>query len=403
MIHAKKLRKDFPLLKKRVRGKKLVYLDNAATTQKPVHVIEAMDSYYREHNANVHRAIHQLSEEATQLYENAHRDAAEFIGAAGMEEVIFTKNTTESLNLVAYSLVPTLKRGDEIVLTQMEHHSNLVPWQQSAKRHNITLKFIEIDDTGELDKKSIEKNITKKTKLVAVAHVSNSLGTINDVKTIAQIAHENGAVCIVDGAQSVPHMKVDVKRLDVDFLAFSAHKMLGPTGIGVLYGKKELLQEMTPFLYGGGMIREVKWKDTSFIDLPWKFEAGTPNVAEGVGLSAAIAYLKKIGMDNIEKQEKKMVEYSLKKLSSVKNITTYGPKRRAAVFSFNVDGVHAHDVSAILDSEGIAVRGGHHCTMPLMSLLGVPGTARASLSVYNDEDDIDMLIKGIEKVKKVFG
>ncbi len=403
MFNVERIKKDFPILKKKVRGKKLVYLDNAATTQKPFQVIEAMNSYYREHNANVHRAIHQLSEEATQLYEKAHEDAANFVGAAGMEEIVFTKNTTESLNLVAYSLVPTLKRGDEIVLTQMEHHSNFVPWQQLAKRHGITLKFIEINNNGKLSDKSIEKNITKKTKIVAVAHVSNSLGTINDVRKIAKIAHENNALCVVDGAQSVPHMKVDVKKLDVDFLAFSGHKMLGPTGIGVLYGKKELLEEMGPFLFGGGMIKEVGWKDTTFIDAPWKFEAGTPNIAEAAGLSAAIRYLEKIGMENIEKQEKKLVDYTLKKLSGMKGVVGYGPKKKAGVFSFNVDGVHAHDVSAILDSEGVAIRGGHHCTMPLMSLLGVSGTSRASISVYNDEKDIDALCGGIEKVKKVFG
>ena len=402
MLNVERIKKDFPILRKKVRGKRLVYLDNAATTQKPLQVVEAMNSYYREHNANVHRAIHQLSEEATQLYEKAHEDAAHFIGAAGMEEIVFTKNTTESLNLVAYSLVPTLKKGDEIVLTQMEHHSNLVPWQQLAKRHGIALKYIEIDDQGELNEQSIKKNITKKTKIVAVAHVSNTLGTINDIKKISKIAHEHGALCAVDGAQSVPHMEVDVRKLDADFLAFSGHKMLGPTGIGVLYGKKELLDGMQPFLFGGGMIKEVGWKDTTFADAPWKFEAGTPNIAEAAGLSAAIAYLGKIGMGNVEKREQKLASYALHQLSAIKDITLYGPKKRAGVFSFNIDGVHAHDVSAILDSEGIAIRGGHHCAMPLMSLLGVPGTGRASLSVYNDEDDIDALAGGIEKVKKVF-
>ncbi len=402
MINVPKVRKDFPIFQRKVRGKKLTYLDNAATTQKPMQVIESMNEYYRKHNANVHRAIHQLSEEATQLYEKAHEDCARFIGAAGMEEMVFTKNTTESLNLVAYSLVPTLKKGDEIVLTQMEHHSNLVPWQQLAKRHHIKVKFIDIDRNGELDHRSIAQNITKKTKIVSVAHVSNTLGTINDVKRIAKIAHEHGAVCVVDGAQSVPHMKVDAQKLDVDFLAFSGHKMLGPTGIGVLYGKQELLEKMQPFLFGGGMIREVGFKETTFIDAPWKFEAGTPNIAEAVGLSAAIAYLEKIGMENVEKQEKKLVGYALKTLGAAGDVAVYGPQKRAGVFSFNVGSVHAHDVSAILDSLGVAIRGGHHCTMPLMSVLGIVGTSRASISVYNDERDIDALILGIEKVKQVF-
>ena len=398
----KGIRKDFPILNRKVNGKRLIYLDNAATTQKPRQVIEAMDKYYRENNANVHRAIHQLSEEATQLYEKAHKDAARFINASGMEEIIFTKNATEGLNLCAYSLTSSLKKGDEIVLTQMEHHSNLVPWQQLAKQRGLSIRYIPITKKGELNDEAFQKTITKKTRIVAVAHVSNTLGTINDVRAISKIAHENGALFVVDGAQGVPHLKVDVRKLDADFLAFSGHKMLGPTGIGVLYGKKELLEKMPPFLMGGGMIREVTWKDSSWNDLPWKFEAGTPNVAEAVGLSAAISYLESIGMDDVEKRERELVKYALKRLASIKGLESYGPVKRAGVFSFNINGVHAHDVSAILDSEGIAIRGGHHCTMPLMGLLGVAGTSRASISVYSTEEEINALAWGIEKVKKVF-
>jgi cysteine desulfurase / selenocysteine lyase len=399
---AGKIRKDFPIFSKKVNGKRLVYLDNAATTQKPLQVIKAMDSYYREHNANVHRAIHQLSEEATALYEKAHKGAARFINASGMEEIIFTKNATEGLNLAAYSLTAGLKKDDEIVISQMEHHSNLVPWQQMALQRGLSLRYIPVAKTGELSIENIQKTITKKTKIVAVAHVSNTLGTINDVQKISKIAHENGALCVVDGAQGVPHLPVDVRKLGVDLLSFSGHKMLGPTGIGVLYGKKDVLEKMPPFLMGGGMIREVGWEKTSWNDLPWKFEAGTPNVAEAVGLSAAIDYLEGIGMKNVEKREQELVNFTLKKLSSIKDVDSYGPKKRAAVFSFNVKGVHAHDVSAILDSEGVAIRGGHHCTMPLMGILGVAGTSRASLSVYNTEEEIDALCAGIEKVKKVF-
>ncbi|MBS3111241.1 cysteine desulfurase [Candidatus Woesearchaeota archaeon] len=401
----RKIREDFPILEKPIReGKRLVYLDTAATAQKPRQVIGAMDEFYRRHNANVHRAIHQLSEEATEIYEEAHRAVAGFINAGSMEEVIFTKNATESLNLLAYTLVPRLKKGDEIVLTQMEHHSNLVPWQQLAKRQGTPIKFITLTSDHQLNKESVEKTITDKTKVVAVAHVSNTLGTINDVQEIAKMAHERHAWCVVDGAQSVPHLPIDAQKLGCDFLAFSGHKMYGPSGIGVLYGRKELLEEMPPFLFGGGMIRSVDWEGSAWNGLPWKFEAGTPPMAEAAGLLAAVTYLKGIGMGAIGKHEKELASYALKTLSSLKNVTLYGPrKNRAGVFSFNVKGVHAHDVAAILDAEGIAVRGGHHCTMPLMSVLGVPGTARASLGIYSTTEDIDALAAGIGKVQKVFG
>ena len=403
ILDVEQIRKDFPILQRKVHGKPLVYLDNAATSQKPNQVIEAIDNYYKNYNANIHRSIHTLGEEATEKYEEAHDKAAEFINADSYQNIIFTKNTTESLNLLAYSLTSKLKKGDEIVISQMEHHSNFVPWQQLAKQRSLKLKFIKINEEGLFDADSINENITKKTKIVSLTHVSNVLGTINSIKDIAKIAHENSALMVADGAQSAPHMPVDVKNLNVDFYAFSGHKMLGPTGIGVLYGKRELLEEMQPFLYGGEMIREVKFDDTKFNDLPWKFEAGTMNIAEGIGLSAAIDYLNNIGMGQIQKRDRELADYAIKRLKEIKDLTIYGPEERGAVVSFNLKNIHAHDVSQILDSEGIAIRAGHHCCMPLMSVLKVPATARASFYLYNTEEEIDKLISGLHKVKKIFG
>ena len=397
------IRKDFPILQRKVHNKPLVYFDNAATSQKPRHVIEAIDFYYKNYNANIHRSIHQLGEEATEKYEEAHSKVADFINADSYQNIVFTKNTTESLNLAAYSLTAGLKKDDEIVISQMEHHSNLVPWQQLAKQRILKLKFIKIDNEGDLDEESINQNINKKTKIVSITHVSNVLGTINPIEKITKIAHENNALMVVDGAQAVPHMPVDVKRLDADFYAFSGHKMLGPTGIGVLYGRKELLESMQPFLYGGEMIREVRFDDTKFNDLPWKFEAGTMNIAEGIGLAVAVGYLNKIGMKQIQSRGKELTDYAMEKLKDIDGITIYGPKERGAVISFNVDDIHAHDVAQILDSEGVAIRAGHHCCMPLMSVLGVPATARASFYLYNTEKEIDTFINAIHKVKKVFG
>ena len=397
------IRKSFPILKRKVHGKPLVYLDNAATSQKPNQVIEAIDFYYKNYNANVHRSIHQLGEEATAKFEEAHQKIADFINADSYQNIVLTKNTTESLNLVAYSLTADLKKGDEVAISQMEHHSNFVPWQQLAKLRGLTLNFIKIDEEGKLDDESIKKNITKKTKIVSLTHVSNVLGTINPIKEIARIAHEVGSLIVVDGAQSTPHMPVDVKKLDADFYAFSGHKMLGPTGVGVLYGKKELLENMQPFLYGGEMIREVRFDDTKFNELPWKFEAGTPNIAEGIGLGVAIDYLKKIGMEKIHQRDKELVNYAIKRLKEIDNVTIYGPKERGAVIAFNVDKVHAHDVSQILDSEGVAIRAGHHCAMPLHSILGINSTARASFYLYNTEEEVDVFINAIHKAKKVFG
>jgi len=402
-INIEQIRKDFPILSRKIHGKPLIYFDNAATSQKPKQVIGSMNDYYHNYNANIHRSIHELGEKATEAYEKAHEKVADFISADSYQNIVFTKNTTESLNLLAYSLTSSLKKGDEIVISQMEHHSNFVPWQQLAKQRNLKLKFIKIDEEGNLDKKNIQECITKKTKIVSLTHVSNVLGTVNPIREIAKIAHEKGAVMVADGAQSAPHMPVDVKKLDVDFYAFSGHKMLGPTGIGVLYGKKELLQEMQPFLYGGEMINEVTFKDTTFNQLPWKFEAGTMNIAEAAGLSAAIDYLKKIRMAQIQLRDRELVDYAMKRMQELDFVSIYGPQERSAVISFNVKGVHAHDVSQILDSEGIAIRAGHHCCMPLMGVLGVPATARASFYLYNTEEEIDVFIKALYKVKKVFG
>ncbi|MBI2654256.1 cysteine desulfurase [Candidatus Woesearchaeota archaeon] len=397
------IRKDFPILQRKVHNKPLVYLDNAATSQKPGQVIEAIDFYYKNYNANVHRSIHQLGEEATAKFEEAHQKIADFINADSYQNIVLTKNTTESLNLVAYSLTAGLKKGDEIVISQMEHHSNFVPWQQLAKQRGLKLKFIKIDEEGKLDEESIKENITKNTKIVSITQVSNVLGTINPIEEITKIAHENNAFMVVDGAQAAPHMPIDVKKLDADFYAFSGHKMLGPTGVGVLYGKKELLESMQPFLYGGEMIREVRFEDTKFNELPWKFEAGTPNIIEGIGLGVAIDYLNEAGMKQVHERDKELVEYAMERLKEIKGVAIYGPKERGAVASFNVHGIHAHDVSQVLDSEGVAIRAGHHCCMPLMSVLGVAATARASFYLYNTEQEIDTFINAIHKVKKVFG
>ncbi len=403
ILDVESIRNDFPILQRKVHGKQLVYLDNAATSQKPKQVIDAITDYYTGYNANIHRSIHELGEEATEKYEESRKKVSEFINASLPEEIIFTKNSTESLNLLAYSLTSNLKKGDEIVISQLEHHSNFVPWQQLAKQRGLKLKFIEINKDIELDEDSIKKNITNKTKIVSIGHVSNAIGTINPVEKITKIAHENGALMIVDGSQSVSHMPVDVQKINSDFYVFTGHKMLGPTGIGVLYGKKDFLDSMQPFLYGGEMINEVKFEDTTFNKLPWKFEAGTMNIAEAIGLGAATDYLKKIGMENIQNHDSELTKYAFEKIKEIKDLTIYGQEERGPIISFNVRGVHAHDVSQILDSEGIAIRSGHHCCMPLMSVLKIPATARASFYLYNTEEEVDKFIKALDKVKKVFG
>ncbi len=401
LLNVELLRNDFPILSRKVNSTPLVYLDNAATTQKPRHVIAAIRDYYENYNANVHRGIHALSEEATEAYEAAHGKAAKLIGA-DFEEIVFTRNTTESINLLAYSLGLQLKKSDEILLSEMEHHSNLVPWQQIAKKVGAKVKYARITSEGLIDTDDFAAALSRKTKIVSIAHVSNVLGTINPVKEMARIAHDNGALFVVDAAQSVPHMPVDVKQLGCDFLAFSSHKMLGPTGIGVLYGRKELLDSMQPFIYGGDMIREVTFEGTRFNELPWKFEAGTPNIAGAIGFGAAIGYLKKVGMDNVFWHEKVLADYAVEQLMSEPGVTVYGPKERAGIVSFNIGTIHAHDVAAILDQEGIAIRGGHHCAMPLMSKLGISGSARASFYLYNTKEEVDALVSALGRVRKVF-
>ncbi len=398
-INAQEIKKDFPLLQRKFYDKQLVYLDSASTTQKPSVVIESLKEFYEKYNANVHRGIYKLSEEATQLYESAREKIAKFVGARP-EELIFAKSCTEAINLLAYSL--ELKEGDEILISEMEHHSNFVPWQQIAKEKKAKLRFVKVDEEGKLDLESLKAQLNEKTKIVSITHVSNVLGTINPIKEIADIVHKNSsAVFIVDAAQSVGHMKINVKDLDADFLAFSGHKMLGPVGIGCLYGKAELLQKMKPFLYGGDMIKEVTFEKTEFNDLPWKFEAGTQPIAEAIALAKAIEYLEQIEMDTVEEHDRILTQYALEKLREL-GAKIYGPNERAPVISFNLEGIHSHDIATILDGEAIAVRGGHHCCMPLMSVLGISGAARVSFYIYNTKEDVDALIEGIKKVKKVF-
>ncbi|MBI4439245.1 cysteine desulfurase [Candidatus Woesearchaeota archaeon] len=399
-MNTESIRKDFPILRRTINGKQLVYLDSAATSQKPRQVIDAIKSHYENSNANVHRGVHTLSQEATETYEAAHEKCAQFINA-GFDEIIFTKNATESINLVAYSLSHSLKKGDEILSTEMEHHSNLVPWQQIALAKGAKIKFAKATEEG-LDLEDVKKKITKKTRIVAVTHASNVLGTINPVKEIGELAHSKGAVMLVDGAQSVPHMPVDVKEIGCDFMAFSAHKMLGPDGLGILFGKSELLKNMPPFLFGGDMIREVKLDTTRFNSLPWKFEAGTPNVAGAAGFSAAIDYLASVGMDNIREHEKQLTAYCMKRLGSETDVKIYGPRKRTGLVSFNLGKIHAHDTAALLDQEGIEVRAGHHCAMPLAEKLGITASVRASFYLYNKKQEIDLLASALEKARSVF-
>ena len=383
ILNVREIRENFEVLNEKVNGKPLVYLDSGATSLTPKVVVEAVNEFYNKYNANIHRGIHALSEKATIAYEEAHKKVGKFLNCK-WDEVIFTKNTTESLNLLAFSLVKDLKENDEILISEMEHHSNIVPWQELAKEKRIKLNYIKVKD-GELDLDDLKEKLNDKTKIVSITHVSNVLGCVNPIKEIGELVHEKNALFIVDGAQSVPHMKVDVKDLEVDFLAFSGHKMMGPTGVGVLYGKKELLEEMNPFLYGGDMISEVKFKGSKWNELPWKFEAGTPMIAQGIGLGRAVEFLDEIGMDRIKEYEDYLTEYALEKLNEIEKVKVFGPREnRAGVISFNVEGVHAHDVSAILDREGVAVRGGHMCAMPLVTeVLKEGSVVRASLYVYN--------------------
>lgn len=400
-MNLKKLRKDFPILKKRFHGKPLVYLDSAATTQKPIQVIRAIETFYKESNANVHRGIYELSEKATAQYEGARKKVADFIGASP-EEIIFVRNTTEAINLVANTFgAEQLDEKHTILLTQMEHHSNLVPWQRVAEKKLGNLEFVPITSDGRLNAEKAAVLLEKSPALFSFTYVSNVLGTVNPVKELCGMAARNGIPTVVDAAQAVPHMPVDVKELGCDFLAFSGHKMLGPTGIGVLYGRRELLEKMEPFLGGGDMIKSVSFERSSWNDLPWKFEAGTPNIVGAIGLGAAVDYLKKIGMEKVRQHEKQLTAVAMEAIGRA-GATIYGPKERGGVVAFNLQNIHAHDVATILGEEGIAIRAGHHCAQPLMQLLGVAATCRASFYLYNTEEEIGALEKGLAKVKKVF-
>ena len=400
-----KIRQDFPILGEQVNGKDLIYLDTSATSQTPLKVIEAMNDYYREYNSNVHRGVHTLGTKATDAYEKARMKVRSFINAKRFEEIVYTRGTTAAINLVARSLGDlVIQEGDEIVVNEMEHHANIVPWQELAKRKGAKLVFIPLEEDGTIALDSVKAAMSDKTKIVAITHVSNVLGTINDIKSIAEVAHEHGAYISVDGAQAVPHMKVDVQDLDVDFYAFSGHKMLGPTGIGILYGKAELLDKMEPIEYGGDMIDYVYKTEATWTDLPVKFEAGTPMIAEAVGLNAAIDYINEIGLDNIYQHEKELVQYAYDKMSEIEGLEIYGPAKdkRAGLITFNLKGVHPHDLATALDSEGIAVRAGHHCAQPIMKWCEASSTARASFYIYNTIEEIDQFIESLEKTKEFF-
>lgn len=406
-FNVEEFRKDFPILSQNVNGKPLVYLDNAATTHKPNQVLDAMRNYHHMHNGNPHRGAHYLSVMATEAYENSREKVKKFISASSSKEIIFTKNATESLNLLAYSYgMNFINQGDEIVVCISEHHSNIVPWQKVAKAKGATLKFMYLNSDFRLSMDEVREKITDKTKLVSIAYMSNVLGTIYSVKEIAEYAHSKGAVIIVDGAQAVPHVKVDVRDLNADFFVFSGHKMLGPMGIGVLYGKEHLLDKMPPFLMGGDMIEYVEEQSTTFAELPFRFEAGTQNVEGAVGLSAAIDYLEEIGLENIHKYEMELTGYAMEKLLENPYIKIYGPKdmeNRGGVISFSLEGCHPHDVSSIVDTYGVAIRAGHHCAQPLMKFLGAPATSRASFYFYNNKKEVDIFIDSIKSVRKWLG
>ncbi|MEM0473220.1 MAG: cysteine desulfurase [Candidatus Aenigmatarchaeota archaeon] len=394
--------KDFPILKRKVNGKKLVYLDSAATSQKPFQVIKAITEFYTNHNANIHRALHTLSEEATIAYEQAREKAAAFINAESTEEIIFVRNTTEALNFASFGLRDMVKKDDKILTTTMEHHSNLIPWQQLAKMKKVKLDFVDFDKNGYLDMKMLDRKIND-AKIVAVTQASNVLGTINPIKKIAEKAKQSGSIIVVDGAQSVPHMPVDVQELQIDMLAFSGHKMLGPTGIGVLYARKELLEKMQPVLFGSDMIKRVSLTYAEWNDLPYKFEYGTSHIAGAIGLGAAIDYLTEIGMNKVRQHDIELTRYALNKVGKI--ATIYGPKKaedRSGLIAFNLTNIHPHDIAAVLNQDGIAIRSGHHCAMPLHEKLKISASARASFYLYNTKGEIDLLVKSLEKIKKIF-
>jgi cysteine desulfurase/selenocysteine lyase len=406
VVNSYELRNDFPILRKKINGKELVYLDNASTTQKPNSVIDAITDFYTNYNSNIHRAVYQLAEEATALYEKSREKIANFIDVSP-EEIIFTRNTTESINLIAHSWARTnLKKDDGVAITELEHHSNIVPWQILSQEIGTRLEYVGIDENGFLDiEYLIDLISSRKVKLVSLSHMSNVLGTIVPIERIIKIAHENDIPVLVDGAQSVPHMPVSVKKLDCDFLVFSAHKMLGPTGVGVLYAKKEFLEKMRPFMGGGDMIKEVFKFHTNYNEVPYKFEAGTPNIADVVGFRAAIDYLEKIGMENIRKHEISLTDYALESILSLKYVTVYGPrdtKYRGGVMSFNIADIHPHDLATIMNDHGIAIRSGHHCAQVLMQRLDVPATSRASFYIYNTKEEIDKFINAIKEAGRIF-
>jgi cysteine desulfurase / selenocysteine lyase len=406
-VDTQTIRQDFPILNRKVNGNPLIYFDNAATTQKPVQVIDAEVDFYRNHNANVHRAVHTLSLEATDLYENARETVAKFVNAKTPSEVVFVRGTTEAINLVAYSWgLNNLIKGDEVLVSLMEHHSNIVPWEINAKLRGFTLKYANVNDDGTLDYEDFESKLTRKTKIVCLSHVSNVTGVINDVKRIAKAAHDQGALILVDGAQSVPHMAVDVQKLGADFLAFSGHKMLGPTGIGVLYGKKEILESMSPFEGGGEMIKEVSYNrgtgrcGVSWNELPWKFEAGTPNISGAVGLAAAIKYLQKISLDDVLAHEKDLTQYAMTRIAECKKVTVFGPEdisKKCGIIPFGVKGLSSHDVALFCDNYGIMLRSGYHCAQPLHELFKLESSARASFYLYNTKEEVDRFIEVLKE------
>ncbi|GEP86808.1 cysteine desulfurase [Staphylococcus cohnii] len=404
-LNVNEILKDFPILNQKVNNNRLAYLDTTATSQTPTQVIDVIADYYKRYNSNVHRGVHTLGSLATDGYESARETVRRFINAKYFEEIIFTRGTTASINMVAHSYGDAnISEGDEIVVTEMEHHANIVPWQQLAKRKRASLKFIPMTDEGELTIENIKATINDNTKIVAITHVSNVLGTINDIKAITDIAHEHGAIVSVDGAQAAPHMDLDMQSLDVDFYSFSGHKMLGPTGIGVLYGKRALLDEMEPVEFGGDMIDFVEKYDASWADLPTKFEAGTPLIAQAIGLAEAIRYIENLGFDAIQAHEHELTTYAYDKMSEIEGIEIYGPPkdRRAGVITFNMTDVHAHDVATAVDTEGVAVRAGHHCAQPLMKWLNQSSTARASFYIYNTKEDIDQLVQSLNQTKEFF-
>ena len=411
MLDPYKIREDFPILKRKINNHPLIYFDNAATSQKPKQVIEAIKNFYENHNANVHRAVHTLSQEASELYEKAHEEVANFINANGMEEIVFVRGTTEAINLVAYAWgLRNLKKDDEVIVSLMEHHSNIVPWEILSKINGFNVKYAEVNGDGTLNYEAFEDMISKKTKIVCVSHVSNFSGVINDVKRVARVAHEHGALTLIDGAQSVPHLPINVKDLDVDFLAFSGHKMLGPTGIGALYGKREILEKIEPFQGGGEMIREVSFNtitrrcSITWNDLPWKFEAGTPNVCGGVGLMEAVRYLRKLGMENVKAHECMLTEYAMQRMQECQKIKIYGPKDasvKCGIIPFNVEGLSSHDVALFLDNYGIMIRSGFHCAQPLHEIFKLKSSIRVSFYIYNTREEVDRFIEVLKEIEQV--